>query len=65
MLFTEVKSQGTELEQVFLTSEQCLAGLVNDAVIHEFIEQEAIAKNQVEAARANLEMFKAELLRLE
>jgi hypothetical protein len=43
-LFTEVESQGAELEQVVTTAEQCLEGPVNDAVIQEFVEQESIAK---------------------
>jgi hypothetical protein len=38
-LFKEVKSRGVELEQVFLTTEHCLEGPMNDAVIQEFIEQ--------------------------
>jgi hypothetical protein len=64
-LFTEVESRGAELEQVVTTTEQCLEGPVNDAVIQEFTEQEAIAKKQVEAARAKLEVFEAELIRPE
>ena len=32
-LFTEVESQGAELEQVVIIAEQCLEGPVNDAVI--------------------------------
>jgi hypothetical protein len=42
-LFTEVESQGVELEQVVSAAEQCLEGPVNDALIQEFTEQEAIA----------------------
>jgi hypothetical protein len=64
-LFTEVESQGAELEQIVITAEQCLEGPVNDAVIQEFTEQEVIALQQVEAARAKLEAFEAELLRPE
>jgi hypothetical protein len=45
--------------------EQCLEGPVNEAVIQEFIEQEALAQQQVEAARAKLEDFEAELPRSE
>jgi hypothetical protein len=41
MLFTEVESQGEKLEQVILTTEQHLEGLVSDTVIQEFTEQEA------------------------
>ena len=32
-LFTEVESQGEELEHVVTAAEQCLEGPVNDAVI--------------------------------
>jgi hypothetical protein len=64
-LFTEVESQGIELEQVVNTVEQCLEGPVNEALIQEFIEQEVVATRQVEAARAKLEEFKAELVRPE
>jgi hypothetical protein len=41
-LFTKVEGQGAELEQVVTTSEQCLEGPINDAVIQEFAEHEAI-----------------------
>jgi hypothetical protein len=34
---------------------------VNDAVIQEFVEQELVAQQQVEAVRAKLEAFEAEL----
>jgi hypothetical protein len=64
-LFTEVESQGVELEQVVNTTEQCLEGPVNEALIQEFTEQEAVAMRQVEAARAKLEEFEAELVRPE
>jgi hypothetical protein len=64
-LFTKVESQGAELEQVIITTKQHLEGLVNDAVIQDFIEQEVIALQHVEAARAELEVFKEKLLRPE
>jgi chromosome segregation ATPase len=64
-LFTEVEGRGAELEQVVTAAEQCLEGPVNDAVIQEFIEQEVVAQQQVEAARAMLEDFEAELPRSE
>jgi hypothetical protein len=35
-LFTEVESQGVELEQLVNTTEQCLEGPVNEALIQEF-----------------------------
>jgi hypothetical protein len=65
LLLIEVESQGAELEQVIFTTEQCLEGPVNDAVIQEFVEQETIAKQQVEAAQAKLEAFEVELVILE
>jgi chromosome segregation ATPase len=49
-LFTEVESRGAELEQVVTAAEQCLEGPVNDAVIQEFVEQEVVAQQQVQAA---------------
>jgi hypothetical protein len=49
-LFTELEIQGAELEQVFITAEQCLEGPLNDTVIQEFTEQEVVALQQVEAA---------------
>jgi hypothetical protein len=38
---------------------------MNEAVIQEFTEKEALAKQQVEAARARLEAFEADLPRSE
>jgi hypothetical protein len=65
LLFSEIESQGTELEQVVLIAEQCLEGPVNDAVMLEFTEQEATTKQQVEVAWAKIKAFEAELLRSE
>jgi hypothetical protein len=65
LLFTKVESQGIEIEHVILSAEQCLEGPVNDALIQEFIEQEATTKKQVEATRAKIEAFKVELVILE
>jgi hypothetical protein len=42
-LFTELEIQGVELEQVVSIIEQRLEGPVNDSLIHEFTEQEAVA----------------------
>jgi hypothetical protein len=64
-LFLEIENQGTELEQVVTTTEQRLEGPVSNTLIQEFIEQEAVAKQQVEAARAKLEVFEEELVRPE
>jgi hypothetical protein len=64
-LFTELESQGVEIEQVVSTTEQCLEGPVNDALIQEFTEKEEVALQQIEAARAKLEVFEVEFLRPE
>jgi hypothetical protein len=71
-LFEEIEGQGLHLEQVVATVEQRLEGSVTEQVIQEFVEQEALAKHQVEAARAKvkvarvkLEAFEAELPRSE
>jgi hypothetical protein len=42
-----------------------LEGPLNDTVIQEFTEQEVVALQQVEAARAKLEAFEVELVRPE
>ena len=55
-LFTELEIQGAELEQVFITAKQCLEGPLNDTVIQEFTEQEVVTLQQIEEARANLEV---------
>jgi hypothetical protein len=49
-LFTEVESQGVELEHLVNTAEQCLEGLVNQALIQDFFEQEAVATRKVKEA---------------
>jgi hypothetical protein len=64
-LFAKLEIQGYELEQVVITVEQCLEGLLNDTVIQEFTEKEDVALQQVEASRANLEEFEVELIRPE
>jgi hypothetical protein len=64
-LFIEIENQGTELEQVVNSAKQHLEGPVNVALIQEFIEQEEVAMQQVEASRAKLEAFEAELIRPE
>jgi hypothetical protein len=65
LLFEEIEGRGEELERVVTSVEQRLEGPVNEAVIQEFTEQEALAQQQVEAARAKLEAFEAELPRPE
>ena len=46
-LFTEIEGRGVELEKVITVVEQCLEGPVNEAVIQEFVEQEAMEQKQV------------------
>jgi hypothetical protein len=46
---------------VVATVEQRLEGIVIKQVIQEFVEQEALVKQQVEVARAKLEAFEAVL----
>jgi hypothetical protein len=65
LLFEEIEGRGAELEKVVTLVEQCLEGPVNEAVIQDFTEQEALAQQQVEATRAKLEDFEAELPRPE
>jgi hypothetical protein len=50
-IFEEIEGQGSQLDQVVLVVEQCLERPVIEQVIQEFVEQEALAKKQVEAAR--------------
>jgi hypothetical protein len=48
-----------------VTVVQRMQGPVTEQVLQEFIEQESLAKQQVEAARAKLEAFEAKLPRSE
>jgi hypothetical protein len=59
MLFEEIKGQGSQLDQLVATMEQCLEGPISEKVIHEFDEQKALAKKQVKAYRAKLKAFEA------
>jgi hypothetical protein len=47
------------------TTKESLEGLVNEALIQEFVKKEAVAMWQVEASRAKLKEFEAELVRTE
>jgi hypothetical protein len=62
-LFEEIEGRGEELENVVTSFEQRLEGPMNKSILQEFTEQEALAQQQVEAARAKLEAFEAELTR--
>jgi hypothetical protein len=64
-IFEEVEGQGLELDQLVVTMEHHLEGPNTEKVIQEFVEHEFLAKQQVEAARANLEAFEAALPRSE
>jgi hypothetical protein len=64
LLFEDIEGRGAELGQVVTSVEQCLEGPVNEAVIQDFVEQEALAQQQVEAAQTKLEDFEADLPRL-
>jgi hypothetical protein len=47
------------LKQVVIAVEQRLEGPINEAAIQEFVEQEALAQQQVEVTRAKIEDFEA------
>jgi hypothetical protein len=64
-VFEDIDGQGSQLDQVVATVEQCLEGPVTEKMIQELAEQEAQVKQQVEAARVNLEAFEATLTRPE
>jgi hypothetical protein len=64
-LFIEIEGRGAELEQVVTAAGQCLEGPVNKVVIQEFVEQEVMAHQQVEAARAKIKAFEVDLPRSE
>jgi hypothetical protein len=49
---------------VVATVEQHLEGPVTEQVIQEFVKQEALAKQQVEAARAKLEAFEGSVAQI-
>jgi hypothetical protein len=43
-IFEEVEGQGSQLDQLFATVEQCLEGTIIEKVIQDFIEKEALMK---------------------
>jgi hypothetical protein len=45
--------------------EQCLEGPLDETIIQEFIEQEALVQQQVEVAQAKIEAFEVYLPRPE
>jgi hypothetical protein len=65
MIFEEIEGQGSQLDQLVATVEQCMEGLVTEQVIQEFTEHEALVKQQVEAAQAKIEAFKGVFPRFE
>jgi uncharacterized protein with PIN domain len=60
-VFEEIDGQGSQLDQVVAAVEQCLEGPVTEQTVQELAEQEAQARQQVEAARVKLEDFEAAL----
>jgi hypothetical protein len=64
-LFEEIEGRGAELEQVVTVFEQCSEGPINEVVIQEFAKQEALPRQQVKEARANIEDIETELPRSE
>jgi hypothetical protein len=40
-VFEEIKGQGSQLDQVVVTIEQCLEGPATERMIQEFIEQDS------------------------
>jgi len=64
-IFEEIEGQGSQLDQVVATVEQHLEGPVTKQVIQEFAKQEALVKQQVEAAWAKLKAFEVVVPRYE
>jgi hypothetical protein len=46
-LFKDIEGRGEEMEQVVTSVEQFLEGSVNEAVLREFTEKEALVQQQV------------------
>jgi hypothetical protein len=61
VMFEDIEGQCSQLEKVVTTVEQHLEGHVTEKMIQEFTEQEAQAKQKVEAPRAKLEALEATL----
>jgi hypothetical protein len=57
-VFEEMEGQGSQLDQVVATVEKHLEEPVTKQMVQELVEQEAQAKQQVEATRVNIEAFK-------
>ena len=53
------------MEKVVTAAEQRLEGPVNEAVIQDFTEKEAMAQQQVKSSRAKIEAFESKLPRSE
>jgi hypothetical protein len=51
MIFEDIEGQVLQLEQVIATVEQRLERPVTEIIIQYFVEQEALAKQQVKAAQ--------------
>ena len=64
-MFEKIEGQGSQLDQVVMTAKQHLEAPVIEKIIQDPTEREAQVKQQVEAARVNLEAFEEALPRLE
>jgi hypothetical protein len=64
-VFEEIEGQGSQLDQVVATTEQCLEGSVIEKMIQELTEQEAQAKQKVEVDRVKIKAFEVALPRPE
>jgi hypothetical protein len=49
-VFEEIDGQGSQLDQMVASVEQCLEGSITEQMIQELAKQEAQVKQQVEAA---------------
>ena len=65
MILEEVEGQGSQLDQLVVTVEQHLEGHVTMQVIQQFVDHEALVKQQVEETRAKLKAFEETLPRSE
>ena len=58
-VFKDIDGQVSQLDQVIAVVEQFLEGPITKQTVQELAEQEAQAKQQVEAPRVNIEAFEA------
>jgi hypothetical protein len=48
-LFTEIEGRGKKMEKFITTAKQCLEEPINESIIQDFTEHEAMERQQVEA----------------